>query len=502
MYTLLVVDDEDIVLKAISHVVKEYCPQVKVVGQTGSGSEAVALALAKKPDFVFMDIEISGCNGLEAIEEIKKALPETIIMVISAYDNFYYAKKSMELGVMDYLLKPVTRDDIVAILNKARNTLEEQRQKIKEQLRIKEKFHKVMPFLEEKLFLSLLYSRAETTHWDDYKQFLEVDIAHSYAIAVLVDDKTFCLPKIQDNLKESLRNLLKKKGIKLVLFSPPVGRMLLVLLGEGEEIPERLEFWKKVYTELHSALKLPLSIILGPVHPGFEGMIRSFKELRFCLQVYSCPPGVYYWTEAGEIPKKAGDFPWRIEQELFAAVRSGQTSMAELVFADLFRIVTHAPDVKFEACKEYFYGLGAVILRIGLEKFSGKPEHPAEGNHYLSLVNRAGDFGELKLVMREMLQFVTKKLPQKIFWEKYPEIYAAGQYMEKNYAKDISLHDIAAAASVSTGYLSRLFKEHCGQTVIETLQKTRLENDFATTAGKRLYSWSYRVKRTQGNNQS
>ena len=70
MYSLMIVDDEPIVLKAISHVVESDCPQIKVVAKTGSGIEAVSLALREKPDIVMIDIELTGLYGLDAAAEI------------------------------------------------------------------------------------------------------------------------------------------------------------------------------------------------------------------------------------------------------------------------------------------------------------------------------------------------------------------------------------------------------------------------------------------------
>ncbi|MFW6238748.1 MAG: response regulator, partial [Halanaerobiales bacterium] len=125
MYSLLIVDDEPLVIRAITHIVQNNIPQVKIQGKTASGSDAVEIAREKQPEIIFMDIKLEGLNGLEAIKEIQEFLPESKIIIISAYDNFQFARRALQLGVMDYLLKPVNKEDITQILDQAVELLED-----------------------------------------------------------------------------------------------------------------------------------------------------------------------------------------------------------------------------------------------------------------------------------------------------------------------------------------------------------------------------------------
>ncbi|MFW5996257.1 MAG: response regulator transcription factor [Halanaerobiaceae bacterium] len=125
MYSLLIVDDEPLVIRAITHIVQNNIPQVKIQGKTASGSDAVEIAREKQPEIIFMDIKLEGLNGLEAIKKIQEFLPESKIIIISAYDNFQFARRAIQLGVMDYLLKPVNKEDITQILDQAVKLLED-----------------------------------------------------------------------------------------------------------------------------------------------------------------------------------------------------------------------------------------------------------------------------------------------------------------------------------------------------------------------------------------
>ena len=119
MYQVMIVDDEPLVIKGISYIIENNFDKITVGAQLGNGERAVEYARKNEPDVIFMDIKLEGLNGLEVISEINKFLDEVIIVVISAYDNFNYAQKAIKLGVMDYLLKPVNKQDIIQILRKA-----------------------------------------------------------------------------------------------------------------------------------------------------------------------------------------------------------------------------------------------------------------------------------------------------------------------------------------------------------------------------------------------
>ena len=61
-----------------------------------------------KPDILIMDINIPYVNGIEVSKKVKKVFPETQVIILTAYGEFEYAKKAIQYGVSEYLLKPVT----------------------------------------------------------------------------------------------------------------------------------------------------------------------------------------------------------------------------------------------------------------------------------------------------------------------------------------------------------------------------------------------------------
>jgi two-component system LytT family response regulator len=98
----LVVDDEPLARGDVCRLLDAHAA-ISVVGQCGSGSEALAAIRTQRPDLVFLDVQMPECDGFEVLERLGNLLPPVIVFV-TAYDR--YALRAFEAGALDYLLKP------------------------------------------------------------------------------------------------------------------------------------------------------------------------------------------------------------------------------------------------------------------------------------------------------------------------------------------------------------------------------------------------------------
>jgi two-component system LytT family response regulator len=112
----VIVDDERLARDAVRLRLEDE-PDIDVVGEAATGSEAVALIVEALPDVVFLDVQLPGINGFEVLDRVAPTwLP--IVVFVTAYDR--YALKAFETHALDYLLKPFTRDRFRATLARAR----------------------------------------------------------------------------------------------------------------------------------------------------------------------------------------------------------------------------------------------------------------------------------------------------------------------------------------------------------------------------------------------
>ena len=102
--TVILVDDHSLVRKGFRRMLEDD-PEIKVVGEAGSGVEAIQLARELKPQVIVMDFAMPGLNGVQATMEILKHLPETAILILSMYSEDNYVRNALDAGARGYVLK-------------------------------------------------------------------------------------------------------------------------------------------------------------------------------------------------------------------------------------------------------------------------------------------------------------------------------------------------------------------------------------------------------------
>ena len=116
----LVVDDEPLARSNLIVLLK-LDPEIEIVGECGSGMEALAEIRKRKPDLVFLDVQMPECDGFDLLELLGSDLPAGVIFV-TAYDQ--YALRAFEAGALDYLLKPFDNARFDQALDRARQWIE------------------------------------------------------------------------------------------------------------------------------------------------------------------------------------------------------------------------------------------------------------------------------------------------------------------------------------------------------------------------------------------
>ncbi len=107
---LLIVDDSNIMQKAIGKYLKEF--NLEIVGYAGNGEEALVMCERYKPEIVTLDITMPKMDGLTCLEKILKLYPETKVLVISALKDSATGLKALKLGAKGFLPKPFTPQDL------------------------------------------------------------------------------------------------------------------------------------------------------------------------------------------------------------------------------------------------------------------------------------------------------------------------------------------------------------------------------------------------------
>lgn len=113
VYRAIVIDDEPAARRLMKSLLQEYANTISVIGEAGTGKEAIQIIEEQKPDLVFLDIQMPDITGFEVLEQLKV---KPNIIFTTAYEQ--YAIKAFESFSIDYLLKPIKEDRLLQSINK------------------------------------------------------------------------------------------------------------------------------------------------------------------------------------------------------------------------------------------------------------------------------------------------------------------------------------------------------------------------------------------------
>lgn len=119
MYRILVADDEPIERQVINKKILGFFPDQVLVFMAENGIEAVSAFEDNDCQIAILDIEMPGMNGLDAAAQIRKKHPDCSIIFLTAFDEFNYAKRAIEVRALDYLLKPGSDEDLINVIEEA-----------------------------------------------------------------------------------------------------------------------------------------------------------------------------------------------------------------------------------------------------------------------------------------------------------------------------------------------------------------------------------------------
>ncbi len=120
-YTVIVAEDEELLLNNLVSKVGKADPDFQVVGTAQTGDQALSLVEKLHPDLIITDIRMPVMDGIALLTKVRSQFPFTKFIITSGFSDFEYAKKAITLKVSDYLLKPVDPDELHDALQKIKH---------------------------------------------------------------------------------------------------------------------------------------------------------------------------------------------------------------------------------------------------------------------------------------------------------------------------------------------------------------------------------------------
>lgn len=123
-YRVMLIDDEQSARKLMRASIGWESLNMEVVGEAASGIEAINVIDEMKPDIAFVDISMPFMNGIEFTEVATTRYPNLIIIIMTALDQFEYARRCVSLPVFEYMLKPLVRAEVTVVLQNVKKKLD------------------------------------------------------------------------------------------------------------------------------------------------------------------------------------------------------------------------------------------------------------------------------------------------------------------------------------------------------------------------------------------
>lgn len=460
---ILIVEDEVNAREGLADLLGKISDEYDVCGKASDGEQGFILARELKPDLIFVDIEMPRLNGLQMIERLKDTGEEPCYVILSGYSDFSYAQKGIRLGVAEYLLKPITYNNLKNIMLEMNNKLNLKKEKaaglmndipkeeilkelivnkgktsqaayknIKNNIKQEENLYLVNFYLMEKYGDKNELIVKEILNFIEYyevKTFYYSDIKDYSCVSVFINTKT-SFSELIKMLKYNLLFSLKKNVSPKIVAGA-------VKVNELEEIYSN-------FIRLQNLAKW--SIVLGN-----DEIIND--ELISKLKINSC------------------NYPREIENEALHAIKQNdyiRLTGINKKFMTYLKAEIYDPIEIIEHCSNYAFSILTVFKGYNNNFYN---EYINEG--ILDSIRRACSMDELEESIDVLVNMICKRCEEDAAICSLP-VRKTVNYIKEYYWDKIALEEIAGRMNLTPEYLSRLFTKEVGKSFSDYLKEYRI----------------------------
>lgn len=487
MYKLLVADDEQIVLDGIKFMVEEMNKDIEIVGMVNSGRAAVEACAQGAPDIILMDIKMPGINGIEAIDTIKKRHPDIKFIIISAYEQFEYAKQAVELSVCDYILKPINQPKLRDVLRKAMDEIDEERSQRIREIENREKLEKVIPVLEHGFIYSLLMNAHYREEIEKYRELFEIqkDMGYILVLEFGEGDRHENLGnRIGTGVKgyqfyPKVQNIIKYK-CKCIIGPLIINRITVLIFEDSyekeyEQRIKAMELADNIYSNIAEVVDCGVYMGVGSCYK-LDKIKNSLEEALYSLGKISSE-SILHINDICEIENKQSEYTYvDIKGDESYIIQLIETGSEEVLVQELnhfFRRVEKKFNHSIVDTRNIIMELMVMVLSCSYRNNLNEGEVGYES--YLNELRLIDSLFELQNWCVLKVVYVSQIIRNRKGSHVSKIILQAKTFIDLNYNQDFSLNDVSKDISISPQYFSKIFKEEIGLSFVEYIRKKRMD---------------------------
>ena len=490
MYKVLIVDDEYYVITLIRHLVNWQELGMEVVGEASDGIEALEKIQTCQPDIVVVDICMPEIDGITLIQQIREINKKLRFIVISGHQKFEYAKSVIQYNVEDYLLKPIDKEELEAILLRVKGRLEQEHTKQQEQEKKDRKLLTTTQQLRE-YFLTLLRERKINWSYENEQVMQEkyhLDFSYTFYRFVLlelhikevrmnVELAEDSLNEIQTYLESALVNLPFK-----MIFTKQKTQILCMLNYDAtkkESTLEAFHLWKEELDyRFRKFQAVYLTIVVGEEFCDWQKCYKELDTVEGALKakiLLGC--GRLY--KASLLRRQAGRPRVVIDTAQAEALQSYMEDWNENKIKMFLSNQLYGAENYKEEDSLILHQVSLDILRIFYSYLQKSEAYHEEFEELEALWEqhfaRCTSISDIKNHLYQLFEEYTKCYLLEGQAGENPAIRRAKKYIAKHYSEEITLARVAQEVNLSRVYFSILFKKETGRNFQEYVSSYRVD---------------------------
>lgn len=286
-WRILVADDEPVILEGICRFIEQSSVDYEIVAQAGNGEDAVKGMLEQKPDIIVSDVQMPKATGLDMIRIAREASLAVQFIFISGYQEFEYVKEAMRYNAVDYLLKPISMEELEGTLEKAVH-------RISEQAVIKMLHEEKNPI---QIFFEKIYHGREFSENESYERFRELDldiqeddffqgISFQIKSDLLINSGIGQAELIRFVLYDKVQQYLERERAGFLAAKDEAGCHFILYAQDKDRLAQlctEIVTWRR---NLEAEYKLKLQIGVGEEVRGAQGLVHAYKTAYFAQELH------------------------------------------------------------------------------------------------------------------------------------------------------------------------------------------------------------------------
>ncbi|WP_059050140.1 response regulator transcription factor [Paenibacillus senegalimassiliensis] len=496
MYKVLIIDDEEPLREAIRILGNWQELEIEEVLEATDGKAGLAMLEQHKPDIIMVDMKMPEMNGVEFLKTVEQAYPELLTIVISGYNDFEFTRQAIHSKVVDYLLKPVNRQDLNQALRKAIDVLAAKRQLQSESITRNITFNMSLPKLKEKIYLSIIDRSFKQQSNQGFLPLIGADDSNNrFGVLVL---RILNMEAIRDSrfnqdtelLYFAVANVINEvAGNNLICFSfanPKQEREIIAIYTAHGGYPQEVDFrsgelMKKVVSTLSSLFGILSAGGVGPVCEDVLALADSYKEAAAKIEWIDLLKlkGKAIIGSGGNSPVQDGfSFTSRLPM-LRSTLEAGNLKAAKTVMSEYAKKIKSGESFTFgqadRTLREMIVLLNDTATELGVpaDRLPG-----AGGERALRAIGLSTDyatFEQYEELLWRLTAYYNEQIRRSLAGNKPFNVDDIKAYIENHYFEDIKISMFTEKYFLSREYLMKLFKQQYGHGIHEYVQKVRME---------------------------